>query len=103
MIYPPVDTLPYTCHSWMPVIEGTSRQQGLKDYGYLIPKRFDAPYDSEVIRVDFCGLKLPIPSNYDELLIQRYGKNYMTPDPSYVTGPGVFKVWEGKKATMEEY
>lgn len=102
LIYPPVDKLPYTCHTWASLDEGTTRQQGMKKYGYLIPYRLDTPYNDNLVRIDFLGVQLPIPENYDELLSQRYGDDYMIPNPHYVDNPETFLRWEGKKGILTE-
>lgn len=103
LIYPAVDRMPYTCHEWLPVKDGIMRQESMEQYGYLIPYRLEMPYVKDLIRVDFNGIMLPIPSNYDELLTYRYGKDYMIPNPNYVTDYKVYKCWRDKKAVLQEY
>lgn len=40
---------------------------------------FDKKWFDEVVYLDFEGLKMPCPKNYDEVLRVEYGANYMTP------------------------
>ena len=102
LIYPPVDKLPYTCHNWDPVGETTNMQQSMKQYGYLIPWRFEAPYNSNVDYIDFYNLKLPIPTNYSDILEYRYGPDFMTPNPNWEDDRRNMVEWTEKKAIRKD-
>lgn len=103
LIYPGIGGgLPFTCHNWDPVGETTSMEQSMKKYGYLLPYRFEAPYNREISMVQFYDLHLPIPTNYDDILSYRYGPDYMTPNPNWHDDRRNMTLWEGKKAVRKD-
>lgn len=103
MIYPPVDKLPFSCHWWMPYGDAKDRYESMKKFGFLIPFRFEAPYCESLNRIDFSGLMLPVPKDYDDILSLRYGSDYMTPNPQWHDSLDYFIRWDAKRAIMENY
>ena len=103
IIYPPIDTLPYTCNLWRPYGKANTRYESMKKYGKLVPYRLELPYSRETIRIHFEGIELPVPISYHEILYKRYGPNYMTPDPNWKEPIDTFVCWNAKSAVFVEY
>lgn len=103
LIYPAINDLPYTCHSWMPYGDATTRYESMKKYGRLVPYRFEAPYPRETTRVFFNGLRLPVPVNYDEMLRFRYGNDYMIPDPTWKETQEKYIRWDSEIAKDDNF
>ena len=102
-IYPAVDKLPYCCF-FVPEGDAVTCQQSMKRYGYVAPRRIELPFDHDRILVKFYTSNLYIPSNYEELLVRRYGENYMTPDPHWTNKnkPSIVE-WTEKKAIYKRF
>ena len=81
-IYQAVDKLPYCCF-FVPEGDAVTCQQSMNRFGYVAPRRIELPFEHDRILVKFCTSNLYIPSNYEELLVKRYGENYMIPDPNW--------------------
>lgn len=103
-IYPPINKLPYTCHCWDPVGNAKTRDESMKLFKRLVPSRFETEYDCSILWVDFENTKMPIPSEYDKILTQRYGSDYMTPNPNFVDGPQYMSVrWDDANGVLITY
>lgn len=83
----------------------STREDSIKKHGGLQVTKVLLPISKDIIRTEYEGvLKLPIPSNYDEVLAKRYGEDYMIPQPSWNKDrhDSTHVVWEGKVATYKE-
>ena len=74
----------------------------MKAHGGLIARRLELPIYKERVLVEFEGLKLYVPKNYDEILKFRYGSDYMTPNPNWTikSYDNHIVIWEGKIGTI---
>lgn len=99
-IYPKIEghEFPYCC-DFVVHPDCLSREHSVRKYGGLLPRRLEMPISHEVVRVPFESLSLPIISNAKEFLSYRYGDDYMTPNPNWVSGsnPNIIP-WKGKVA-----
>ena len=99
-IYPPIDgrTLSYCC-DFIIHPDCLSGEHSVRKHGGLLPRRFEIPMSCDVIRVPFESLNLPILSNAHEFLINRYGPDYMIPNPNWSSGinPNIIP-WQDKIA-----
>lgn len=102
-IYPSLEghKYPYCC-DFVIHPDCLSREHSVRKYGGLLPRRLEMPMSNEVVRVPFDSLHLPILKNAHEYLSFRYGKDYMTPKPGWVSGvnPNIVP-WEGKVAVFK--
>ena len=102
-IYPPLEgrILPYCC-DFIVHPDCLSREHSVRKYGGLLPRRLEIPMSRELIRVPFETLSLPIMKNAHEFLSFRYGEDYMTPNPNWVScvNPCIIP-WEGKVAVYK--
>ena len=73
-IFPAVDKYPY-CNDFI-WNEGMNKHERL-------PRRIEMPYSRGIKMVRFETLELPVPENAEELCVFRYGKDFMTPNPSW--------------------
>lgn len=102
-IYPPINEYHYTCDfkAFPGCITWENSQEKM---GGLIARRIEIPISRERILVEFEGLSLYVPSNYDEFLRFRYGDDYMIPNPTWHNGENPhIVIWEGKKAQFAKY
>lgn len=60
-----------------------TRTSSIKKFGGLLPRRLFMPYEKKISYVDFFNRQMPIPANYKDILIKRYGADYMTPKPGW--------------------
>lgn len=104
--YPPLQTRnnPYCC-DFRVFDDCRFRQQSIRKHGGFQPYRLEIPLSKNIIRVEFEHLLLPIPSNADEFLSCRYGKDYMIPNPQWVSNnKDEFIIpWKGKLGVYKEY
>ena len=102
-IYPPLEgrSLPYCC-DFVVHSDCLSREHSVRKYGGLLPRRLEMPMSRNVIRVPFESLSLPVLENAQEYLSYRYGNDYMTPNPNWVSGPNPNIIpWQGKVAVFK--
>lgn len=102
-IYPPLEgrNIPYCC-DFVIHPDCLSREHSLHKYGGLLPRRLEIPMSDEVIRTPFESLNLPVLKNADEFLSIRYGKDYMTPNPNWSSGPNPSIIpWTDKVAIFK--
>lgn len=104
-IYPALEGMKYSyCCDFFPRENCRSWEQSIRMYGGLLPRRLEMPISKELIRVDFESLSLPVLSNAHEFLSFRYGRDYMTPKPSWVNGENSFIIpWNEKIASLVIY
>ena len=71
----------------------------MNKYGYVLPQRTQLPWKKDLIRVPFADTLLPIPSNAKDILIYRYGIDFMTPNPkwTYLDRSKSDTIWLDKK------
>lgn len=102
-IYPPLEgrSYPYCC-DFVIHPDCLSREHSVRKYGGLLPRRLEMPMSHEVIRVPFESLSLPILENAQDYLRYRYGDDFMTPNPNWVSGsnPNIIP-WQGKVAVFK--
>ena len=102
-IYPPIKgrKLPYCC-DFIVHPDCLSREHSVRKHGGLLPRRLEIPMSSEVVRVPFESLNLPVLANAHEFLSIRYGKDYMIPNPNWSGGnnPNIIP-WKGKIAVFK--
>lgn len=60
-----------------------NRSSSVKKYGGLLPRKIYVPLGNEIMRTDFKGIEVHIPTNYKEILSFRYGEDYMIPKPGW--------------------
>ncbi len=84
-IYPPVKELPYVSLfiSYPPY---PTYEMSMQKLGKVLPLRVELPLVRDRKYVPFETIQLPIPVNYDEVLKNYYGDNYMIPDPNWAMG-----------------
>ena len=102
-IYPPLEGCKYPyCCDFIVHPDCISREHSLRKYGGLLPRRIEIPISKDLERVPFESLTLPILTNAHEFLLFRYGKDYMTPNPSWTSGSNPHIVpWMGKVAMFK--
>ena len=101
-IYPPLDgrVYPYCC-DFVVHSDCLSREHSVRKHGGLLPRRLEMPMSRDVVRVPFESLSLPILTNAHEYLGFRYGKDYMIPNPGWVSGENPHIIpWQGKVAVF---
>lgn len=96
-LYPPIDKYPYCCDFLMYPGTATFRQS-ISEHGGLIPRRIELPISKNRTNIQFEGMSLFIPKNYDEILSFRYGPDYMIPNPnwSFKSDNNHVTVWSDK-------
>lgn len=102
-IYPALEgrTCPYSC-DFVIHPDCLSREHAVHKHGGLLPRRIEVPMSNEIIRTPFESLSLPILKNAEEFLSQRYGSNYMIPDPNWSSGPNPNIIpWTDKVAVFK--
>jgi hypothetical protein len=79
-------------------------RQSIEQHGGLIARRIELPIKKERTLIQFEGLSLYVPANYDEILSFRYGPDYMIPNPqwSFKSHNKHIIVWEDKIGTFSE-
>lgn len=99
-IYPALSGRQYSyCCDFFPRNNCRSWEQSLRKYGSLLPRRLEMPISSNVVRVPFERLCLPILENAQEFLSFRYGANFMTPNPKWTNGDNPYIIpWPEKFA-----
>lgn len=82
----------------------TMRQSVLL-HGGMLPRRIEMPYSKNVERVRFETLTLPIFTTAHDILRQRYGKSYMTPNPYWTNSEknDYIVEWAEYVGTFTEY
>lgn len=84
-------------------VSGTSsHEHSMQKYGYVATRRIEFPISYHTRRVPFETIYVNIPQNAEEWLCYRYGKDYMTPDPTFRDkgdNPNI-KEWTEVKAIM---
>lgn len=80
--YDPIDQYPYCCDFLMCGGSPTFRKS-MELYGKVCPRRIELPMCREREKVQFETLKLYVPTNAKELLIFRYGEDYMIPNANW--------------------
>lgn len=100
-VYPAIDRYPYCC-DFLTYPDVATFQQSMRVHGGLIARRLELPFYKERIQVEFEGLKLYVPKNYDEILRFRYGPDYMIPNPNWTikSFDNHIVVWNGKTGTV---
>lgn len=81
-IFPPVDKLPYTC-SFTAYPPYPTFESSMEKMGKILAHRFEIPFTHQRSYLPFETIKLPVPSNADEVLRFVYGDDYMTPNPNW--------------------
>lgn len=104
-IFPPIDEYPYVCSKWTPVGGCVTKQESMKNNGYIMGKRLEMPIQKEIVRVPFESIQLPITKNANEVLAFYYGENYMDPNPNWTESNDYpyRKPWPEKKAILMTY
>lgn len=95
---------PYCCDFIMHK-GATTFRSCMNRFGKVIPRRIELPLTKERVQTDFEGTKLYVPKNAHEILVFRYGENYMIPDPDWhmeLKNEHIM-VWEGKSGIYKEY
>ena len=100
-IFKPVNKLPYCC--WFVNHPHCTTRQSIKSYGGLFTRRIEIPIDKKTIQIPFRNLELPIPSKYREILICRYGNDYMIPKPGFKPSSDYIIDWPGKIGILKTY
>lgn len=102
-LYPaiPGRKYPYCC-DFIVHSDCLSREHSVRKHGGLLPRRLEIPTSTEVVRVPFESLYLPILKNAKEYLSFRYGADYMIPNPKWSSGtnPNIIP-WVGKVAVFK--
>lgn len=76
------EEMPYCCY--FNIQPGcATRSSSVKKYGGLSTRKIFLPLSKDVEIIDFKGLKVSIPTNYDEVLRTVFGDNYLTPIPGW--------------------
>lgn len=102
-IYPAIDSYPYTCdfRAFPGFVTWSNSQERA---GGVQARRIEIPVSVESVQVDFEGVKVNIPENYDEFLRFRYGDDYMIPNPRWHNGENPhIVVWNNQKAEYKSY
>jgi hypothetical protein len=98
--YPAIDQYPYCC-DFLNHEGKESLKDSMKRYSdTMVARRIQLPLSKECQLTEFEGLMLPVPVNSTEILIFRYGPDYMTPVKNWSMENSYNKyitVWEGKK------
>ena len=81
----------------------STREKSLKKYGCLLPRKLFLPLTKDVIRTSFKGIKVSVPSNYEEILSFRYGSDYMTPKVGWRPNTKYIVPQENKRGIYYEY
>lgn len=81
-IYVAENGQPYSC-CFAKFRDCVSWNMSIYRHGGLMPRRFELPFTHERVKVPFEGLELYIQKNAHDLLQMVYGKDYMTPNPTW--------------------
>lgn len=103
-ICPPVDEFPYFT-DYLYFGGCSTVESSVKKHGGLLPRRLNLPIKKEFVRVPFESLCLPVPTNAHEVLVFRYGKDYMTPNPQWgarEANPNIVE-WIGKIGKVQRF
>lgn len=97
--FPPLNKYPYCC-DFLPYLGATTPIVSMKKHGRVLARRIEIPMVRERMLVDFETLKLYAPLNAHELLLYRYGQDYMIPNPKWgiTTFDSHIVRWESAKA-----
>lgn len=79
------------------------RSVSVKVHGGLLPRKYAIPFSKEFIIIPFKNIKVPIPSNYVDVLTRCYGSSYMTPDPNWVSPTDYYTIMTDKIGVYKEY
>lgn len=103
-IYPPIGTYPYCC-DFLVKGDSISFSESMSRYGGLLTRRIEMPFKKERCLVQFETNKFYVPSNSDELLVFRYGPDYMIPNPNWgIHGHDDHIIeWKEVRAIYKEY
>jgi len=77
-VYPPINEMPYCC-DFLTQPGCRNLEVSMKKFGGVLPRRIEMPLRKKRIKTSFEDTQLFIPENAREILIFRYGENYMTP------------------------
>lgn len=94
--YEDLDGTTYLCDFCTMLPDVVTPEGSMKKYGRVATRRLNLPFEYKFIRVPFETIQVNIMENYDKWLKERYGDDYMTPNPSFEDKPGnpnIF-VWE---------
>lgn len=61
----------------------SNRSESVKKHGGLLPLKCSLPISRNIKRVVFEDTMMPVPENYDEVMKERYGEDYMIPQPKW--------------------
>ena len=93
----------YQC-DFRPVPGTASFDESMKKNGEVLVRRNEFPVSRNVLRIPFGPIHINSPQNYDEWLKNRYGENYMIPDPNFhdkEDNPQMY-LWTGVKAIYKK-
>lgn len=96
--------MPYVC-DWFPFSDCETFADSIKTHNGLLPRRVHMPVSRTITYTQFETLSLPIPENAHEVMLIRYGSDYMVPNPSYhdkTDNPHLI-MWNDKIAEYKEY
>lgn len=77
------DSYKYTT-VFVPFDATLSFDESYEKFGGMLPLQLILPLERTVQYIPFMGLKVPIPTNAEQFLEARYGKNWRIPDPTFV-------------------
>lgn len=77
-VYPPINKMPYCC-DFLTQPGCRNLEISMKEFGGVLPRRIEMPLIKKRVKTDFEDTQLYIPENAHDLLVYRYGENYMTP------------------------
>lgn len=80
--FPAVNELPYCC-DFLGYEGAVTHAVSMKKYGRVLARRIEMPMTKERMIIDFENLQLYAPINAHELLVFRYGPDYMVPNPEW--------------------
>ena len=101
----PMDKEHFYCCDFLYRPGTSTSEMSMRKYGSVLARQIVLPIKKEFERTKFETLNLPIPINAHDVLVHRYGEDYMTPNPTW--GIRSFDKhiteWPDKKAIYRHY
>ena len=91
----------YLCDFY--AVEGAnSHEESMRKYGHVLARRLELPISYDVVRIPFETIEVNAISNATEWLSNRYGPDFMIPNPEYKdkgNNPNIY-LWRDVEAIM---